>query len=186
MDYESIIGYKNDLLNRNGYESYSSLDINEFLKRIRVLSKDYENDGKWGITAGGLLFFGKNNAIIHAFPHFQLDYYDKSHPEKDRWTDRISSIESDLNIYTFFKTVEQKLYSTIENPFTIDKESAQRIDHKTPMTIALREGLINMLMHTDYFGDLPLIVNNYLNYYEFANPGKMKVPPQIFSTPMTQ
>lgn len=50
------------------------------------------------------------------------------------------------------------------------------------MVTALREGLINMLMHADYFEESPIILNNFTNYYEFNNPGKMKIPSEDFFT----
>lgn len=105
LDLKSVEEYKFELTSRDGYRTYKDLDTRSFLKRIGVIAKDYENTGEEGITIGGLLFFGKNNAILHTFPNFQLDYFDKSHPDQERWTTRISSIESDLNVYTFFKRV---------------------------------------------------------------------------------
>lgn len=181
LDMQSVEQYKLELTKRIEYASYSELDMSTFLKRIGVISKDYENGGDYGITAGGLLFFGDNNAILHKFPNFQLDYFDKSHPDQDRWSSRISSIESNLNIYSFFKRVEEHLRATIPNSFKLD-ENGKRVDTFGSMYSAIREGLINMLMHADYFEDSPIILNEYTNYYEFHNPGKMKIPSEDFFT----
>lgn len=181
LDLNSVEKYKFELTSRGNYQSYKDLDTNSFLKRIGVLAKDYETDGKYGITTGGLLFFGKNNAILHTFPNFQLDYFDKSHPEQDRWTTRISSIESNLNIYTFFMLTEEHLKASLPSSFKLD-ENAKRIDTFGSMYTALREGLINMLMHADYFENSPIVLNNFTNYYEFSNPGKMKIPSGDFFT----
>lgn len=181
LDMNSIHDYKNLLIKRKRYSFYKDYSTNKFLKTIGVLSKDYENDGKIGLTEAGLLFFGKNNAIIHKFPNFQLEYYDKSFPEQDRWTSRISSVESDLNIFSFYKKVEEILIAKTPGPFKLNKDG-QRIDTMESMKVALREALINMLMHADYLGNSPLIINNYSNHYEFLNPGEMLIPENDFFT----
>lgn len=181
LDLKAVEDYKNELTARENYQMYKELDTVSFLKRIGVISKDYRDSGKEGITVGGLLFFGENNAILHTFPNFQLDYFDKSHPDQERWTTRISSIESNLNIYTFFKRVDTHLYNSYPNAFKLD-EKGKRIDSFGSMVMALREGLINMLMHADYFGDSPIVLNNLTNYYQFDNPGKMKIPSEDFFT----
>ncbi|KRM16836.1 transcriptional regulator [Companilactobacillus nantensis DSM 16982] len=181
LDMNSIEQYKSELIKSEEYSSYEGLDISTFLKRIGVMSKDYENSGNYGITAGGLLFFGDNNAILHRFPTFQLDYFDKSHPDQERWSSRISSIEKNLNIYSFFKLTDEHLKATIPNSFKLD-ENGKRVDTFGSMYTAIREGLINMLMHADYFEDSPITFNEYTNYYEFLNPGKMKIPSEDFFT----
>lgn len=181
LDLDSVEKYKSELVKRDSYSNYSELDTESFLKRIGVISKNYETDGNYGITVGGLLFFGKNNAILHTFPNFQLDYFDKSHPEQDRWTSRISSIESNLNIYTFFILVEEHFKNSIPNSFKLDK-FGKRIDTFGSMFTAIREGLINMLMHADYYEGTSITLNDNVNYYEFLNPGKMKIPPEEFFT----
>jgi len=50
------------------------------------------------------------------------------------------------------------------------------------MIIALREAILNMLMHADYYGSSPIVANTFINYYEFTNPGKMKISPKDFFT----
>jgi predicted HTH transcriptional regulator len=181
LSENSIQDYKSMLVKRETYRYYTNYPLEKFLRGIGVLSKDYDNNGKIGVTAGGLLFFGLNNSILHAFPNFQLDYFDKSHPEHDRWSRRISSIEEDLNIFSFFRRTEEALLANTPGNFEMDR-NGQRIDTFGSMAVALREGLINMLMHADYFGESPLVVNNLTKYYEFQNPGKMKIPSNEFFT----
>ncbi|KID42503.1 hypothetical protein LfDm3_0432 [Fructilactobacillus fructivorans] len=179
LNEENINDYKQQITKRKKSINYNKLNTEEFLQRIGVISKDYENDGKLGITAGGLLFFGKNNAILHAFPNFQLDYYDKSDPMQDRWKERVSSIEDDLNIYSFFKIVNEKLRISTKEHFKLDNDNT-RIDTSGQMQVALREGLLNTLIHADYYSDIGSKINYFPNYYEFTNPGKMLINKQDF------
>jgi len=127
-----------------------------------------------------LLFFGENNAILHTFPNFQLDYFDKSNPYQ-RWTDRISSIEGNLNIFSFYNKVINTISNTIPEPFKLNQDLS-RVDTSGNMVIALREAILNMLMHADYYGSSPIVANVFINYYEFTNPGKMKISPKDFFT----
>lgn len=98
LNYETVQEYGRILTSRVEYKKYSNLSEEDFLRRIGVISKDYEVSGKEGITLGSLLFFGKNNAIIQSVPHFQLDYFDQT-SLTDRWNTRVSSVMQDLNIF---------------------------------------------------------------------------------------
>lgn len=181
LNMEDVELYRRELLARPSYKGYARYKMPEFLRHIGVLSKDFSGDGELGLTAGGLLFFGDNNAILHKFPDFQLDYFDKTQPNQERWSKRISSIEQNLNIYSFFRKVDELLQVSAPGSFKLD-EKGQRIDTFGAMSTALREGLINMLMHADYFENIPLTLNNTINYYEFINPGKMKIASSDFFT----
>lgn len=57
-----------------------------------------------------------------------------------------------------------------------------RIDTSASMEVALREALLNMLMHANYLIDEPISAYAHMNYYEFINPGKMKASVDSFFT----
>lgn len=181
LDKDSIEEYRHDLTLREQYSNYKGLSDEDFLRKIGVIAKDYSGDGKEGITIGGLLFFGKNNAIIHKFPYFQLDYLDQSQPIFERWLNRISSVTDDLNIYSFYRRAMRAISLTVNNNFKLD-DRMNRKDTAGPMIVALREALLNMLMHANYYGREPLRAIIKINYYEFTNPGKMLVPIETFFT----
>lgn len=180
LDLDSVLSYKSKLIAREKYSTYKNLSLPEFLKRIGVISKDFEGDKTEGITAGGLLFFVKNNAIIHKFPNFQLEYFDESVPT-ERWVSRISSITDNLNIYTFFINASESIFRTVNNNFQLEN-GITRKDTSGSMIVALREALINMLMHANYYDSEPLRATTHINFYEFVNPGKMKIPVSEFFT----
>ncbi len=65
------------------------LDVKKFLKQLQVLTEDRKT-GKECVTVAGLLFFGKSNPIIEAFPEFFIDYRENLSDDPEvRWTDRI-------------------------------------------------------------------------------------------------
>lgn len=180
LDKESLEKYKEEYFKDSKHKKYENESEESFLRRIGVISKDYDNDGKLGLTAGGLLFFGKNSSIIHEFPNFQLDLFDKSGPNR-RYDTRISSIDEDLNIYTFFKEAWSLLSLMIQNEFKLNSDM-KRIDTSGLLKEAVREGLLNSLMHADYYGEIPIVITARVNYFEFENPGKMKISREKFFT----
>ncbi len=64
------------------------IDLEEFLKSIGVIMKN-RITGKFELTLGGLLMFGKTTSIKSYLSHFHLEYIDKSDSKYDRWVDRI-------------------------------------------------------------------------------------------------
>lgn len=76
---------------------------------------------------------------------------------------------------------EEYLKVSIPNSFKLD-ENGKRVDTFGSMFVAIREGLINMLMHADYYGDTSIQLDEYPTNFKFRNPGKMKIPSGDFFT----
>lgn len=180
LDMDTVNEYRRLLTERKSYSYYRDLDLEVFLERIGVIAKDYKGRGKKGITAGGLLFFGKNNAIIQTFPDFQLEFFDQT-STTDRWNNRVSSVLQDLNIFSFYQAAKVSLFRTIENQFELDKNMVRK-DTSETMRVALREALLNMLMHANYKEGGVVEAYAKFNYYEFNNPGKMLISIDDFFT----
>lgn len=160
----------------------SEEDTETFLRHIGAITKDYEGDGQEGVTVAGLLFFGLMPAIMHYFPHYQLDLYDyRSKDKTHRWTNRISTTD-DLNLFDFFMESHSYLQSTTSNEFGLSEDLSR--DERTfkQLKIALREALINTIMHANYFEKQRTIIGIYWDYYTFENPGKMKIDTKEFFT----
>ena len=100
----------------------------------------------------------------------------------ERWNNRISSVIDNLNIFSFYQAVSTALNRTVASQFELDDQNKMRKDTAESMIIALREALLNMLMHANYYEDGIVEAHAHFNYYEFINPGKMKVPVEDFFT----
>ncbi|MGX6962769.1 RNA-binding domain-containing protein [Vagococcus xieshaowenii] len=179
LDMQSINEYRLRVQSRPKFASYQEYSIEEFLERIGVIAKAYNCDGEKGITAGGLLFFGKTTAIIQNFPNFQLDLFDRRSDK--RWRNRISTVSDDLNLYYFFIKSMDYLQNLPEDQFELGKDQS-RLEIGESMRVALREALINLIMHADYYSEEHSIVNVYWDYYDFINGGSMKIPKEDFFT----
>lgn len=175
--------YRESLLEQTNNTKYSTITHRDMLIEIGALKKDRQGDGEYHLTTGGLLFFGKFNSITDRFPGFQLDYFDKNSSLDTDWNDRVSSGDGgypELNVYSFFRLIIEKLSSNLRDQFVLDKETQTRLPFKSDLLTALREALVNSLMHAYYDSDSPIRINAYPDYFEFINPGKMRISIEEF------
>ncbi|MDR2811200.1 MAG: winged helix-turn-helix transcriptional regulator [Tannerellaceae bacterium] len=128
------------------------------------------SDGK--LTYGGLLFLGTNAAITDHFSDFRVDYleipatnYADAEP---RYTFRVEEQE---NLWEYYFVLFQRLRIYANNPLTIGEMG---IGHEDTKEIdALREALVNLLIHSDYFSPMKPRIRVFSNRIEFENPGKL-------------
>lgn len=132
---------------------------------------------KEGLTLAGLLMFGREQSIRDpaAVPGFQLDYRERfSEDPAIRWTDRLTLDGTwEGNLFQFYQRVIVKLSSGpgVKTPFQIDSEGYRRAT--TPLHEALQEALVNSLIHADYSGQGGILIDRYLDCFEFSNPGTL-------------
>ncbi|HAO6518078.1 TPA: ATP-dependent DNA helicase RecG, partial [Listeria monocytogenes] len=85
-----------------------------------------------------------------------------------------------LNLFEFFLIVLEKLKLTINQGFKLSEDS-HRISHESnDMVITLREALANTLIHSDYMSSETVKIEHLNGYYEFSNPGEMKISIEEF------
>ena len=83
------------------------------------------------------------------------------------------------NIFDFYRKVYSKLTSDLKIPFKL--EEGQR-KQDTPVHTALREALVNCLVHADYSERLPVLVVKRPDMFGFRNPGLSRIPlPDVLS-----
>lgn len=153
---------------------WNSLDDSEFLRSIGAWRKDRES-GSGGITQAGLLMFGRLPDIIDEFPHYFLDYQERAETNPElRWVDRLCTDGSwSGNLYDFYTTVIAKLGEGLGGPWQLRGD--QRIDDPQILQ-ALREALVNALIHADFTGRTAVLVLKQPDLFTFRNPGSFRVP----------
>ncbi|MEN0104817.1 MAG: RNA-binding domain-containing protein [Pseudomonas sp.] len=146
----------------------------DFLRQIGGWRRDRAT-GNEGLTLAGLLMFGRWLSIQEAMPHYFLDYQEQSHAESEtRWTDRLVPDGTwSGNLFDFYRRVYPKLTEELKVPFTL--KGGQRQDD-TPVHEALREALVNTLVHADYTGRAPIQVVKRADLIAFRNPGGLRLP----------
>ena len=172
----ALRSYRIEFEHQNPDHVWNSLDDKEFLHKMGGYTKD-RSTGKWWLTTAGLLLFGSGEAIRERFSNIRMDYIDQSNLlPGSRWSDRLTYDGMwDNNLYNFMRQVMPKLVSGIKRPFRL--EGMLRVDD-TPVHKAIREAVVNMLIHSDYMvnGILKIIKSD--KGFVFSNPGTLKLPVQ--------
>ena len=127
------------------------------------------------LTVAGLMMFGKGLPIRERFDNIRMDYLDFTNllPES-RWSDRLTYDGTwENNLYNFFRRVTPKLTADLKHPFRM--EGIVRIDD-TPVHKAIREAMVNMIIHCDLMLTGVLRVEKRDKSFVFINPGSLKLP----------
>lgn len=174
LDRGTLSAYRNIFSTRNIGHLWNDKDDHEFLVQLGGFAVDRAS-GKSGITLAGLLMFGTWTAITEAIPHYFVDYREVSDEDGGpRWTDRfVPDGNWSGNLYDFFLQALRNLYRDLKVPFQLQK--GQRIED-SPVHEAIREALINTIIHADYAGTTPILIEKHLHMIMFRNPGTMRIP----------
>ena len=172
FDMESIHAYRNRFASFHPNHIWLNLDDELFLRRIGAMSLS-DDDQKIHPTVAGLLMFGYEYEILREFPNYFLDYQERL-DDNARWSNRIvsSSGEWSGNLFDFFFKVFSKLADGLPRPFVMRESS--RID-ETPLHEALRELLLNALVHADHYGRQGIVIVKAKDFYSFSNPGDIRI-----------
>lgn len=177
LDKDSFRRYRQRFAVRHPSNSWNELDDIEFLKRIGGWDKDREKKVE-GLTAAGLLVFGQEMNITNYFHNYFLDYREHVNEyEGQRWSHRFTSQNGEWsgNLYDFYNKVIARINEDLKVPFKIDDADMSRVSD-TDLHKALREALLNTIIHADYFTKGNIIVEKNINEYKFINPGLLRIP----------
>ncbi len=177
LDMDSITAYRNRFSAVKPGHVWLDLPVRDFLESIGVFGRNRE-EGYSGVRLAGLLMFGRAEVIRDALPHYMVDYQERPESKAEkRWIDRLVPDGTwSGNVYDFYRRVYQKLTADLKVPFQL--QEGQRIDD-TPVHEALREALVNTLIHADYSGRVSVLVVKRPDMFGFRNPGRMRIPPEI-------
>lgn len=148
-----------------------------FLKKLGAWREDRDTK-RQGPTVAGMLMFGRGEAIRdpEAVPDFHLDYRERLSDDPEvRWTDRLTGDGTwEANVFQFFQRVLPKLTADLKIPFRLDPDLFRRDD--TIVHEALREAVVNALIHADYRGQGGIVIEKYRSRFEISNPGTLLLP----------
>lgn len=174
IDGESLRIYRQMLKDeRPGHPYLEQTDL-DLLTSLRAWRRDRQT-GETGPTLAGLLMFGTWAAIQEACPHYFLDYQERPEAKTERrWVDRLVPDGTWTgNLFEFYRRVYRKLVADLKVPFVL-KDGQRQED--TPVHEALREALVNTLVHADYTGRLSVMVVKRPDMFGFRNPGRLRLP----------
>lgn len=175
IDTDTLDAWRNLFRAHEPNHPFLAGDDRALLAGLGALQRDRET-GPQGLTIAGLLMFGKERSILDYFPRYHLDYREMTGTDPaERWQDRVTLDGKWAgNVYSFFRRVIHKLTADLKVPFRLNAD-LQRVDN-TPAHDALREALVNALIHADYTGARGIRVFKRRTSFELINPGTLRVP----------
>lgn len=123
------------------------------------------------VTIAGMLVFGTEDAIARRLPHYRIEYLEIPGISYDDGPTRYSyRISSEQNIFSTFFDINERLMKKIEIPFSVIGGIR---DDDPPQAQAVREALVNLLIHSDYFSRMNPRIRVFSDRLEFFNPGPL-------------
>ena len=177
LDMGTFQAYRQVFSNRDPGHPWNTLPDEAFLQKIGGWKRNRET-GEQGLTLAGLLMFGQMHVIQDILPFYMLDYQERPEARTERrWVDRLTlDGKWSGNLYDFYRKVYLKLTADLKVPFQL--EGAER-QEETPVHTALREALVNVLVHADYSDRASVLVVKRPDMFGFRNPGLMRIPLEV-------
>ncbi len=169
IDLDAIEDYRRERRESSADAIELSWTDEELLHSLDCLRRE---NGVGKPTVAGVLLFGSKQALRRLFPMLRVDYIRVPgrewvpNPEK-----RFDSIDMRDPL---MRVVRRSLNATLEDfaqPFSLSEGEAQRGASQGLPSRALREALVNAVMHRSYREQSPVQIIRYLNRLEIRNPG---------------
>jgi ATP-dependent DNA helicase RecG len=174
LDLQSLYQYRQRLASHKPTHPWLSEDDKGLLIKLGGWKLCRET-GRNGLTIAGLLMFGREEALREAIPQYFVDYREKFSDNPDiRWTDRVT-IDGTWpgNLFQFYVRIVQKLTIDLKLPFQLDQDLFRK--GETVVHEAIREALVNALIHADYLGQGGVVIEKHKDRFEFSNPGSLLI-----------
>jgi ATP-dependent DNA helicase RecG len=174
LDQSALKAYRQRFRSREPDHPWLALDDQGLLQQLGGWYED-RNSAQQGLTLAGLLMFGRELPIREVLPYHHLDYQERlSTDPEQRWTYRLTlDGRWEPNLFNFFFQVYGRLIKDLEIPFQLDKHAVRL--GETHVHEALREALVNCLIHADHWSTRPLVILKYPDSFTFSNPGRLRI-----------
>ncbi len=174
LDIPSLQQYRQRLASHKPTHPWLSLADKELLSKLGGWKLCRET-GRQGLTVAGMVMFGREESLREALPQYSIDFREKlSDDPAIRWTDRVTLDGTwPGNLFQFYVRVFQKLSADLKFPFQLNADLYRK--GETVVHEAIREAMVNALIHSDYLGQGGVIIEKYKDRFEFSNPGSLLI-----------
>ncbi|MEE4381450.1 MAG: RNA-binding domain-containing protein [Pseudomonadales bacterium] len=175
LDAETLEAFRQRFRSREPDHPFLAQDDLGLLTQLGGWRRDRAT-GDEGLTLAGLLMFGRERSLLDALPRFQLDYQEKDTDDpEERWQYRVTlDGRWQPNLFNFYYRVYPRLVDGLDVPFRLDRDGVRL--GETHVHEALREALVNTLVHADHEESPGVLVRRTPDGYLFRNAGRLRVP----------
>ena len=176
LDDGSVARYRETFIARRPEHPFLHKTPEEFLISVGAAARDRRAGGVVRPTRAGLLMLGRQEALRDQCPGWLVSYKEAPEDAKDerRWVDHLSMDGTwNANVFEFYLRVIPRLFDGLKVPFDMEQGQFNRADSEVHR--AIREALINALVHADHGGTTGIRVVKGKRGLEFLNPGRLLV-----------
>ena len=175
IDIDTLREFRNSMVSVSPDHPWKKTTDEDLLFKIGGMAK---KGNQMRLTLAGLLMFGKEYRIYSAVPNYKLDYQEYRNGGKI-WTYRLVTGDGTWNgnIFNFYNNVIGRLTIDYDKPLIIGSDMVRVED--TDDRKAVRECLLNALIHADYLGNLTVKVVKTKDAITISNSGSFRIPLQI-------
>ncbi len=164
LDKDTINQYRSFFIQVNPTHRYNSFKDEEFLEKLGAIKDN-------NVTFGGLLIFGKDDDLADLISNYRIEYLEIAGTSYEDAPTRYNyRLSSEKNLFSAFFDIYERIIKQIEIPFSV-KQGVR--DDDPPHLQALREALVNLIIHSDYFSLQNPRIRVFSDRFEFFNPGAL-------------
>ena len=165
VNQESIASYRSYLRDFNRALAYPELDAESFCKKLNIVT------AAGRLTYGSLLMFGKRDSVLASIPNFWIDYMEVPGVSYSGASQRyIYRMPEQENIWESFNLIMLRLRNFVDAPYIEGPDIFGTEDNS--QLFCIREGLVNLCAHSDYFAAAHPTVRVFSDRIELQNPGR--------------
>lgn len=171
LDADTLARYRRRFQTQDPASPWNGYDDRRFLRAVGGYGRNRDT-GEEGITVAGLLLVGSSEAIRDWRSRHLIDYR-RVPGDLDldtRWDDRVAW---EGNLFGAFESLYPRLIAGQPVPFQL--RDGIRVD-ESAVHVALRESLVNLLVHADYAETQASLLIHAPEGYFLRNPGSSRVP----------
>lgn len=176
LDAETIRRFRQAMHDRNPTQPFLSSEGEAFLRKIKAYGTDRETKQN-GVSAAGLLMFGRHENIVDEFPNYLVDMREFTSGSSALGDEYVRRLTPDGtwsgNLFDFYSRAYARLVEDLKVPHVV--KAGVRKEHDTPVHVAIQEALVNSLIHADFAGRSAVLVAKWPSAFLFRNPGTMRV-----------